>query len=160
VIDLDLRCSGAVGRTASSAACRYYYADPAIPASDLARLARHDDRMRRFSVSRFWEVVMKFDATEILSIASVPALLMKGEPGPSERDHRISGLAIHAGLPKELHAQMIDRYGFSLATTNMAAAAEGGIMSRVPQPSCRRAGGLGHHGRRTAGRDHPDRRRE
>jgi crotonobetaine/carnitine-CoA ligase len=85
--------------------------------------------MRRFSVSRFWEVVTTYDATEILSIASIPALLMKGEPGPAELDHRIR-LAIHAGLPKELHAEMVKRYGFHWH--NQYGSTEGGVMSRVP----------------------------
>ena len=74
-------------------------------------------------------MVKKYDATEILSIASIPALLMKGEPGPGERDHRIR-LAIHAGLPKELHAEMIKRYGFHWH--DQYGSTEGGIMSRVP----------------------------
>ena len=39
------------------------------------------------NASRFWEVVTRHDATEILSIASIPALLLKGVPGPAERDH-------------------------------------------------------------------------
>jgi len=85
--------------------------------------------MRRFSVSRFWDVVQKFDATEILSIASIPGLLMKGDPGPNDRDHRIR-LAIHAGLPKEFHAALIERYGFHWH--NQYGSTEGGIMSRVP----------------------------
>ena len=80
----------------------FYYADPAIQL--LTSLASRGTMvaMRRFSVSRFWEVVTRYDATEILSIASIPALLMKGEPGPAEKDHRIR-LAIHA-LPRAVTA--------------------------------------------------------
>lgn len=129
VIDLDLRLFRRGWQDRQLCCLPFYYADPAIQL--LTSLASRGTMigMRRFSVSRFWEVVRKFDATEILSIASVPALLMKGEPGPSERDHRIR-LAIHAGLPKELHAQMIDRYGFHWH--NQYGSTEGGIMSRVP----------------------------
>jgi crotonobetaine/carnitine-CoA ligase len=85
--------------------------------------------MRRFSVSRFWEVVTRYDATEILSIASIPALLLKGDPAPRELDHRIR-LAIHAGVPKELHAQMVSRFGFNWL--DQYGSTEGGVMSRVP----------------------------
>ena len=107
----------------------FYYADPAIQL--LTSLASRGTMiaMRRFSVSRFWDVVKNYDATEILSIASISALLMKGEPGPSEPDHRIR-LAIHAGLPKELHAEMIRRFGFHWH--NQYGSTEGGVMSRVP----------------------------
>jgi crotonobetaine/carnitine-CoA ligase len=73
--------------------------------------------------------VRKYDATEILSVASVPALLLKGEPGPQDRDHRLR-LAIHAGLPKELHRQLVDRFGFHWLDNY--GSTEGGIMARVP----------------------------
>ena len=52
----------------------FYYADPAIQL--ITSLASRGTMvaMRRFSVSRFWDVVTRHDATEILSIASIPAL--------------------------------------------------------------------------------------
>lgn len=129
VIDVDLRLFRRGWQDRQLCCLPFYYADPAIQL--LTSLASSGTliAMRRFSVSRFWDVVTKYDATEILSIASIPALLMKGDPGPSERDHRIR-LAIHAGLPKELHAQMVERYGFHWH--NQYGSTEGGIMSRVP----------------------------
>jgi crotonobetaine/carnitine-CoA ligase len=129
VIDVDLRLFRRGWQDRQLCCLPFYYADPAIQL--LTSLASRGTMiaMRRFSVSRFWDVVKKYDATEILSIASIPALLMKGEPGPSERDHRIR-LAIHAGLPKELHAEMLKRYGFHWH--NQYGSTEGGIMSRVP----------------------------
>ena len=129
VIDVDLRLFRRGWQDRQLCCLPFYYADPAIQL--LTSLASRGTMiaMRRFSVSRFWDVVKKHDATEILSIASIPALLMKGEPGPDERDHRIR-LAIHAGLPKELHAEMIKRYGFHWH--NQYGSTEGGIMSRVP----------------------------
>lgn len=129
VIDLDMRMFRRGWQDRQLCCLPFYYADPAIQL--LTSLASRGTMiaMRRFSVSRFWDVVKTYDATEILSIASVPALLMKGEPGPDERDHRIR-LAIHAGLPKELHAQMIERFGFHWH--NQYGSTEGGCMSRVP----------------------------
>jgi crotonobetaine/carnitine-CoA ligase len=85
--------------------------------------------MRRFSVSRFWDVVRKYDATEMLSIASIPALLLKGEPGPAEGDHRMR-LAVHAGLPKQLHREMVDRFGFQWSENY--GSTEAGVVTRVP----------------------------
>lgn len=129
VIDIDLRLFRRGWQDRQLCCLPFYYADPAIQL--LTSLASRGTMvaMRRFSVSRFWEVVTKHDATEILSIASIPALLLKGEPGPAERDHRIR-LAIHAGLPKELHREMLDRYGFHWH--NQYGSTEGGVMSRVP----------------------------
>ena len=129
VIDIDLRLFRRGWQDRQLCCLPFYYADPAIQL--LTSLASRGTMvaMRRFSVSRFWEVVTKYDATEILSIASIPALLLKGEPGPAERDHRIR-LAIHAGLPKELHREMLDRYGFHWH--NQYGSTEGGVMSRVP----------------------------
>lgn len=129
VIDVDLRLFRRGWQDRQLCCLPFYYADPAIQL--LTSLASRGTlvAMRRFSVSRFWDVVTSYDATEILSIASVPALLMKGEPGPAERDHRIR-LAIHAGLPKELHKEMVERYGFHWH--NQYGSTEGGVMSRVP----------------------------
>lgn len=129
VIDIDLRLFRRGWQDRQLCCLPFYYADPAIQL--LTSLASRGTMvaMRRFSVSRFWDVVTTYDATEILSIASIPALLMKGEPGPAERDHRIR-LAIHAGLPKELHAEMVARYGFHWH--NQYGSTEGGVMSRVP----------------------------
>ncbi|MFO1171263.1 MAG: AMP-binding protein [Hyphomicrobiaceae bacterium] len=129
VIDLDTRMFRRGWQDRQLCCLPFYYADPAIQL--LTSLATRGTMvaMRKFSVSRFWEVVNTYDATEILSIASIPALLMKGDPGPAERDHRIR-LAIHAGLPKELHVEMIKRYGFHWH--NQYGSTEGGVMSRVP----------------------------
>jgi crotonobetaine/carnitine-CoA ligase len=129
VVDLDMRLFRRGWQDRQLCCLPFYYADPAIQI--LTSLASRGTMvaMRRFSVSRFWDVVNTYDATEILSIASIPALLMKGEPGPAERDHRIR-LAIHAGLPKELHAEMLKRFGFHWH--NQYGSTEGGVMSRVP----------------------------
>lgn len=129
VIDIDLRLFRRGWQDRQLCCLPFYYADPAIQL--LTSLASRGTlvAMRRFSVSRFWDVVTTYDTTEVLSIASVPALLLKGEPGPGERDHRMR-LAIHAGLPKELHQEMLARYGFHWH--NQYGSTEGGIMSRVP----------------------------
>jgi carnitine-CoA ligase len=129
IIDLDLRLFRRGWQDRQLCCLPFYYADPAIQL--LTSLASRGTMvaMRRFSVSRFWEVVTRYDATEILSIASIPALLLKGVPGPAERDHSVR-LAIHAGLPKELHQELLDRYGFHWL--NQYGSTEGGMMSRVP----------------------------
>jgi len=129
VVDLDLRLFRRGWQDRQLCCLPFYYADPAIQL--ITSLASRGTlvAMRRFSVSRFWEVATRYDATEILSIASVPALLLKGEPSEKDRDHRIR-LAIHAGLPKELHRELVERFGFHWL--DQYGSTEGGIMSRVP----------------------------
>jgi carnitine-CoA ligase len=108
----------------------FYYADPAIQLMTALSTRGTMIAMRRFSVSRFWDIVRQFDATEMLSIASIPALLLKGEESSRERDHRMRG-AVHAGLPQQLHQQLVDRFGFQWMDNY--GSTEGGIMSRVPR---------------------------
>lgn len=129
IADIDLRLFPRGWQDRQLCVLPFYYADPALQL--LTALASGGTLvvMRRFSVSRFWEVVRRFDATEVLSIASIPALLMTAGPHPAERDHRIRR-AIHAGLPPDIHRQLVDRYGFDWL--NQYGSTEGGIMARVP----------------------------
>ncbi len=129
VVDIDLRLFRRGWQDRQLCCLPFYYADPTIQL--LTSLASRGTMiaMRRFSVSRFWDVVTRYDATEILSIASIPALLLKGERSPRERDHRIRQ-AVHAGVPKELHAEMEERFGFHWL--NQYGSTELGIGGRVP----------------------------
>jgi crotonobetaine/carnitine-CoA ligase len=67
--------------------------------------------MRRFSVSRFWEVIRANRVTQLFTLASMPALLLKAPPAPRDRDHSIR-FAVHVGIPPALHRQMHERWGF------------------------------------------------
>jgi carnitine-CoA ligase len=67
--------------------------------------------MRRFSVSRFWPVVVQHRVTRLFALASIPALLLKAEPRPEERQHEVE-LALHIGIPAQLHAEFVERWGF------------------------------------------------
>jgi crotonobetaine/carnitine-CoA ligase len=67
--------------------------------------------MRRFSVSRFWDVARRHSATAILTIGSIPNLLLTPAPSPSERDHGVR-LAIAVGVPRHQHAELVERFGF------------------------------------------------
>lgn len=143
VIDIDLRLFRRGWQDRQLCCLPFYYADPTIQL--LTSLASRGTlvAMRRFSVSRFWDVVTRYDATEILSIASIPALLMTGKPSDAEKDHRIR-LAIHAGLPPAIHAELIERFGFHWH--NQYGATEGGVMSRVPNQLANSTVGTGTMG--------------
>jgi crotonobetaine/carnitine-CoA ligase len=67
--------------------------------------------MRRFSVSRFWPVVAKHGVTRLFALAAIPALLLKADRRPEERDNGVE-FALHIGIPAQLHAEFVQRWGF------------------------------------------------
>jgi crotonobetaine/carnitine-CoA ligase len=67
--------------------------------------------MRHFSVSRFWSVVVRHRVTRLFALAAIPALLLRAEPRPEEREHEVE-FALHVGIPAQLHAEFIRRWGF------------------------------------------------
>lgn len=67
--------------------------------------------MRRFSVSRFWDVVTEHDITRVFALASIPSLLLKAAPSPKEHEHSVE-FALHIGMPPQLHAECVKRWGF------------------------------------------------
>jgi crotonobetaine/carnitine-CoA ligase len=70
--------------------------------------------MRRFSVSRFWTVVAEHGITRLFALAAIPALLLKADPRPEEREHGVQ-FALHIGIPAQLHREFVDRWGFPWA---------------------------------------------
>lgn len=66
--------------------------------------------MRRFSVSRFWDVVRENDVTIVFGIASTASLLLKAPPHASDRDHKVR-FVLHVGIPTDLHAALVERWG-------------------------------------------------
>jgi carnitine-CoA ligase len=66
--------------------------------------------MRRFSVSRYWDVVREHDVTVLFGIASTAVLLLKAPKGEKDHDHRVR-LAIQIGVPAALHQELVDRWG-------------------------------------------------
>jgi carnitine-CoA ligase len=89
----------------------FYYGDP--PWMFVASLNRGTPfiAMRRFSVSRFWPVVDEYGASLLFSIGAIPALLLKQPPAPDDRAHPLR-LAVHLGIPKALHHEIVQRWGF------------------------------------------------
>jgi len=84
---------------------------------------------RRFSVSRFWQVVREHGVTILSTIASMPVWLLKAEPSSADRDHNVR-FAIQAHIPAEMHDEMDRRWGFPwLENYGMT---EAGLIARVP----------------------------
>jgi len=67
--------------------------------------------MRKFSASRFWQVAKDLRATAILTIGSIPDMLLSRPEGPSDRDHAVRS-AIALAIPPSRHAELERRFGF------------------------------------------------
>ncbi len=67
--------------------------------------------MRRFSVSRFWNVVREHDVTRLFGLASIPSLLLKAPPDARDREHRVK-FALQIGVPTASQAELHERWGF------------------------------------------------
>lgn len=67
--------------------------------------------MRRFSVSRFWDVVRANGVTQLFGLASIPTLLLKAPPSPHDHDHEVQ-FALQVGVPVRSHADLVERWGF------------------------------------------------
>ena len=89
----------------------FHYGDPLWLL--LASVLKHTPLvvMRKFSVSRFWDVAARFEVTRVLSIGAIPSLLLQAPPSSAERAHKIR-VAVAVGVPKAQHADLVHRFGF------------------------------------------------
>lgn len=128
-IDIDLRLHPKGPDDRILCCLQFYYMDPGL----LLLMALHAGGpmvvMRRFSVSRFWDVVRSNDVTEILGISSIPALLLKAEPGPLDRQHKVKR-ALQVAVSPTLQREMHDRWGFPWVENY--GISEAGMVSRMP----------------------------
>ncbi len=128
-IDVDLRLHPKGPDDRILCCLQFYYMDPGL----LFLMSLHGGgpmvTMRRFSVSRFWDVVRSNDVTEILGIASIPALLLKAPPSPQDRDHKVKR-ALQVAVSPALHAEMHDRWGFPWVENY--GISEAGMVTRMP----------------------------
>jgi crotonobetaine/carnitine-CoA ligase len=90
---------------------QFFYADPGHLLLECLATGGALVVMRRFSVSRFWEVVRAHRVTLILSFASIPLFLLKARPDPRDRDNQVR-VARHVAMPPDLHRQVVERWGF------------------------------------------------
>ena len=90
---------------------QFFYADPGHLLLECLTTGGALVVMRRFSVSRFWDVVRDHRVTLILSFSSIPLFLLKAPPDPRDRDNRVK-VARHLAMPPDLHRQVAERWGF------------------------------------------------
>lgn len=109
-VDLYLRLFGLGADERILCCLQFFYNDP--PWQFLTSLHAGSALvvMRRFSVSRFWPTVVANDVTRLFSLASIPALLLRGRPVPEEHEHAVT-MATNVGIPAPLHAEFVERWG-------------------------------------------------
>jgi len=90
---------------------QFFYADPGHLLLECLTTGGALVVMRRFSVSRFWDVVRDHRVTLILSFSSIPLFLLKAPPDPRDRDNEVK-VARHLAMPPDLHHQVAKRWGF------------------------------------------------
>lgn len=67
----------------------------------------------RFSASRFWQDVRRYDVTHIHYLGGVLPLLLKQPPGPDDRNHRVR-IAWGGGCPPDVWDRFAERFGVEL----------------------------------------------
>jgi crotonobetaine/carnitine-CoA ligase len=72
--------------------------------------------MRKFSVSRFWNVVRENDVTQLFTIGSIPALLLSAKPSPADRDHKVR-FGVQVAIDAGRHREMTERWGIPWVDT-------------------------------------------
>jgi len=90
---------------------QFFYADPGHQLLECLHTGGALVVMRRFSVSRFWNVVREHGVTYILSFSSIPLFLLKADPDLRDRENRVK-VARHLAMPPDLHREIVERWGF------------------------------------------------
>ena len=90
---------------------QFFYADPGHLLLECLTTGGALVVMRRFSVSRFWDVVRDHRVTLILSFSSIPLFLLKAPPHPRDTDNHVR-VTRHLAMPPDLHRQVVERWGF------------------------------------------------
>ena len=121
----------------------FYYVDSLFPLLCILHAGEAVVVMRRFSVSRFWQVAHDHHATLVYLIASMPILLLKQAPSKLERRHRLR-LAVCLAVPAGLHRELVDRFGVPFL--DGYGSTEAGWVTRVPTDRAEASIGSGSMG--------------
>ena len=68
---------------------------------------------KRFSASRLWDIVRKYEVTTFNVLGSMPQYLMKQPERPNDKDHKVVYVG-SAAAPKELVRDFEERFGLKL----------------------------------------------
>jgi crotonobetaine/carnitine-CoA ligase len=90
---------------------QFFYVDPPWMLLASLRARTRLIVMRRFSVSRFWPVVQRNRVTQLFGSASAAQLLLGNSGGDAEARNQVR-FAVHVGIPKTIHQELVSRWGF------------------------------------------------
>lgn len=110
-VDVALRSEPPTPDERTLLGLQFHYGDPLYSTVAAILSGTSVIVMRRFSVSRFWRTAKRFRATRIVTIGSIPSLLLAAPGSPEDRDHEVRS-AIAVGIPRGAHAELEDRFGF------------------------------------------------
>ena len=110
-VDLYLRLYGMNADDRILCCLQFYYNDPPWQFLTSLLVGSTLVAVRRFSVSRFWQVVRDYDVTQAFGIASIPMLLLKADPGEAEQAHKVR-FGMQVGMPPSIHRACVERWGF------------------------------------------------
>ncbi|MHA1915226.1 MAG: AMP-binding protein [Promethearchaeota archaeon] len=68
---------------------------------------------KRFSASRFWDIIRKYEVTVFNLLGSMPQYLLKQPKRPNDKENKV-GFVISAACPKELVREFEERYNLKL----------------------------------------------
>jgi crotonobetaine/carnitine-CoA ligase len=122
---------------------QFFYGDPPWQLLASLRAGTTLIAMRRFSVSRFWDVVRANGVTQVFGLASIPALLLSAPPDPRDRDTGVR-FGLQIGISKDLHSAMVARWGFPW--TEGYGLTETGLVVGMPPGDAERMTGSGSIG--------------
>lgn len=88
-----------------------HYGDPLVAVFAAMYAGTAVILMRKFSATRFWDVARELKATDILTIGSIPDMLLSRPASPADQDHSIQR-AIALAIPKDRHVELERRFGF------------------------------------------------
>jgi acyl-CoA synthetase (AMP-forming)/AMP-acid ligase II len=83
--------------------------------------------VRKFSRTRFWDDVRKYDATQFIYIGELCRYLLNNPPSPRDREHRVHSISGN-GLRREIWQEFQRRFGIS-RVAEFYAATEGNCIT-------------------------------
>lgn len=130
---------------------KFFYNDPSWQTLVSLHVGAPLIFMRKFSVSRFWQVARDNDVTQIFTIGSIPALLLSAAPSELDREHNVR-LGVQVAIDASLHQEMTDRWG--IPWTDVYGLTETGGLIGMPVEDAAEMTGSGSLGKPYADVEH------
>jgi len=110
-VDLILRIQNWTAEDRVLCCLQFFYSDPSSLLLASLKSGGVMVTMRRFSASRFWDVVREHRVTILLGIGAIPVLLLRAPPTHLDRQHQVKR-AYQLAIPPDLHQELVSRFGF------------------------------------------------